>query len=60
MYIHELKNFLNAVKDGECKVLLYDPKNAGNYVHVTDYPTLEYEGLGGPNGEIIFTVIHSK
>lgn len=60
MFIHELKSLLNAVKDGERKILLYDPKNDGNYTYVTDYPTLEYEGIEGPNGELIFTVIHSK
>ncbi len=60
MYVHELKKFLNTVKDGECKVLLYDPKNARKYIHITDGPTLKYEGLTGPDGEIIFTVIHNK
>ena len=62
MYAHELRTFFNTVKgkDGERKVLLYDPKNDGNHKDITDYPTLEYEGIEGPNGEIIFTVIHSK
>ena len=60
MYVHELRTFFNAEKDGDRKVLLYDPKNDGNHKDITDYPTLEYEGIEGPNGEIIFTVIHSK
>tara|TARA_R100000149_G_C5794402_1_gene84477 strand:- start:27 stop:236 length:210 start_codon:yes stop_codon:yes gene_type:complete len=69
MYVHELKTFFNTVKDGERKVLLYDPKNTvmtcilnkdGTDDDTTNYPTLRYDGMEGPNGEIIFTVIHSK
>ena len=69
MYVHELKKVLNEVEDREWKVLLFDPENTvitcklnkyGIGDDTTNYPTLRYDGMEGPNGEIIFTVIHSK